>query len=84
MYDLALENKPLNANDAEVVQVIHTDMLQAGAPFKSGTIDFYPNGGGINGIQPGCPIFDKDNLFIPGSKLMNGSVVNLPSVCQVG
>ncbi|KAL7012066.1 hypothetical protein ACKWTF_014611 [Chironomus riparius] len=67
MYDVALGNKPLSSSDAEVVQVIHTDMLQAGAPFKSGTIDFYPNGGGINGIQPGCPIFDKANLFIPGN-----------------
>ena len=84
MYDLALGNKPLNANDAEVVQVIHTDMLQAGAPFKSGTIDFYPNGGGINGIQPGCPIFDKDNLFIPGSKLTNDSLVNLLYGCLAG
>ncbi|XP_070509099.1 phospholipase A1 VesT1.02-like [Chironomus tepperi] len=67
MYDLALDNKPLSGSDADVVQVIHTDMQEAGAPVKSGTIDFYPNGGGINGIQPGCPIFDNDNRFIPGN-----------------
>lgn len=72
MYDLALENKPLSANDAKVVQVIHTDMLQAGAPVKSGSIDFYPNGGGINGIQPGCPILDTENLFAIGSMLFSG------------
>jgi hypothetical protein len=86
MYDFALDNKPLKPDDAHIVQVIHTDMLQAGAPIKSGTIDFYPNGGGVNGIQPGCPIFDTANTFNPLSKLglfrLFGELVVV--VCLVG
>lgn len=44
---------PLNKNDAEFVDVIHTDAWFYGAPFSTGTVDFWPNGGKT--LQPGCP-----------------------------
>ncbi|KAG5684757.1 hypothetical protein PVAND_013971 [Polypedilum vanderplanki] len=43
----------LNANDAEMVDVIHTDGWIYGAPFSTGTVDFWPNGGKVL-YQPGC------------------------------
>jgi hypothetical protein len=52
-------NKPLSSGDAEVVYVIHTDIVAAGAPISIGTVDFYPN----NGFQPGCPPIDNLNLM---------------------
>ena len=48
----AIVNKPLNRDDAKIVQVIHTDSTFFGAAEKSGTVDFWPNGGKN---QPGCP-----------------------------
>lgn len=44
---------PLNKSDAEFVDVIHTDAWFYGAPFSTGTVDFWPNGGKT--LQPGCP-----------------------------
>lgn len=44
---------PLNKNDAEFVDVIHTDAWLYGAPFSTGTVDFWPNSGKT--LQPGCP-----------------------------
>ncbi|XP_041988130.1 pancreatic lipase-related protein 2-like isoform X2 [Aricia agestis] len=41
--------------DAEFVDVIHTDAGGYGAPVRTGTADFWPNGG--KSIQPGCPRF---------------------------
>ncbi|CAH0714530.1 unnamed protein product, partial [Brenthis ino] len=51
--------------DAEFVDVIHTDAGGYGAPVRTGTADFWPNGG--KSIQPGCPRFapvplSDDNL----------------------
>lgn len=34
----------LSENDAEFVDVIHTDAYIYGAPISTGTVDFYPNG----------------------------------------
>nr|XP_021182345.2 inactive pancreatic lipase-related protein 1 isoform X1 [Helicoverpa armigera] len=45
----------VNAKDAEFVDVIHTDAGGYGAPVRTGTADFWPNGG--KSIQPGCPRF---------------------------
>lgn len=45
--------KALSANDAEFVDVIHTDAFLYGAPVSTGTVDFWPNGGKT--LQPGCP-----------------------------
>lgn len=45
--------KALSAKDAELVDVIHTDAWLYGAPFSTGTVDFWPNGGKT--LQPGCP-----------------------------
>ncbi|XP_021182347.3 pancreatic lipase-related protein 2 isoform X3 [Helicoverpa armigera] len=55
----------VNAKDAEFVDVIHTDAGGYGAPVRTGTADFWPNGG--KSIQPGCPRFapiplSDDNL----------------------
>ncbi|GBP60264.1 Lipase member H-B [Eumeta japonica] len=41
--------------DAQFVDVIHTDAGGYGAPVKTGTADFWPNGG--KSTQPGCPRF---------------------------
>ncbi|XP_013142799.1 PREDICTED: pancreatic lipase-related protein 2-like [Papilio polytes] len=51
--------------DAEFVDVIHTDAGGYGAPVRTGTADFWPNGG--RRTQPGCPRFapvplSDDNL----------------------
>ncbi|XP_070508831.1 lipase member H-like [Chironomus tepperi] len=64
MYNASYNNNPLNPSDALSVQVIHTDMSAAGAPVKCGDIDFYPNGGGKDAVQPGCASFDTINLFV--------------------
>lgn len=45
----------VNAKDAEFVDVIHTDAGGYGAPVRTGTVDFWPNGG--KSTQPGCPRF---------------------------
>ncbi|CAO1386505.1 unnamed protein product [Diamesa serratosioi] len=47
-----LAYQPINKNDAEFVDVIHTDAGLYGTPIPSGTVDFWPNGGYIP--QPGC------------------------------
>jgi hypothetical protein len=43
----------LSEKDADMVDVIHTDGFIYGTPFKTGTVDFWPNGGHMR--QPGCP-----------------------------
>ncbi|CAK1540636.1 unnamed protein product [Leptosia nina] len=55
----------ISDKDAEFVDVIHTDSGVYGAPVRTGSVDFWPNGG--KGIQPGCPRFapvplSEDNL----------------------
>ncbi|KAK9869102.1 hypothetical protein WA026_017340 [Henosepilachna vigintioctopunctata] len=51
LFWLRPDAKRLNKNDAEVVEVIHTDGGTLGMFDPCGTIDFYPNGGSN---QPGC------------------------------
>lgn len=43
----------INKDDAQFVDVIHTDAWFYGAPKNTGTVDFWPNGGKT--LQPGCP-----------------------------
>lgn len=43
----------LVANDADIVEVVHTDGGVFGYYEKCGTVDFYANGG--KPPQPGCP-----------------------------
>lgn len=45
------KNERLNESDADFVDVIHTDAGYYGFKTPIGTVDFYPNGGGL---QPGC------------------------------
>ncbi|CAO1352331.1 unnamed protein product [Diamesa hyperborea] len=42
----------LDQNDAEFVDIIHTDVFARGVLLPSGHVDFYANGGGTS--QPGC------------------------------
>lgn len=44
----------IDKNDAEFVDIIHTDANFYGAPMATGTIDFWPNGGVR--FQPGCKV----------------------------
>jgi hypothetical protein len=50
----AILGQHLSANDAEMVDVIHTDGWIYGTPVSTGTADFWPNGGNLLS-QPGCP-----------------------------
>lgn len=51
MFIFASGDHKLGKDDAEFVDVIHTDILQRGILSPSGHVDFYVNGG-IE--QPGC------------------------------
>lgn len=59
--------KPISKDDAEFVDVIHTDAGLYGTPLATGTADFWPNGGYVP--QPGCPLrtfqawADEGNTF---------------------
>lgn len=68
LFSTRPDNERLNKNDAEVVEVIHTDGGTFGFKASCGTIDFFPNGG--NG-QPGCTridILDITSVADPGEK----------------
>ncbi|XP_055839777.1 pancreatic triacylglycerol lipase-like [Episyrphus balteatus] len=52
----------VNKNDADHLQVIHTDILTYGQPTSLGHVDFWPNGG-LQG-QPGCP----NGILVPFSE----------------
>lgn len=59
--------------DAAFVDVIHTDAGGYGAPVRTGTADFWPNGG--KSIQPGCPRFapiplSDDSTFLQNMQLL--------------
>ncbi|CAH1163329.1 unnamed protein product [Phaedon cochleariae] len=59
LFDTRPEDKRLNKNDAEVVEVIHSDGGTFGFLRACGTIDFFPNGGKS---QPGCKRIDLLDL----------------------
>lgn len=67
LFVLASDDHRLSLNDAEFVDVIHTDVLQRGILKPCGHADFYVNGG-IE--QPGCKYqtntskYISDELFI--------------------
>lgn len=51
------DNERLSADDAEFVEVIHTNAGLFGFLKPCGHVDYYPNGGKQ---QPGCPDYDMD------------------------
>lgn len=53
LFILAKNDRKLGKDDAEFVDVIHTDVLQKGILSTAGHADFYVNGGYE---QPGCRI----------------------------
>lgn len=55
--DMDPEKEKLCPNDADFVDVIHTDIYYSGYVAPIGHVDFYPNGGKD---QPGCPRGDED------------------------
>lgn len=66
IFDTRPEDKRLNKNDAEVVEVLHSDGGTFGFLSSCGTIDFYPNGGSS---QPGCKridLLDIKSVVEPG------------------
>lgn len=52
-YPVILAADAISERDAVLVDIIHTDKGRYGTSYSTGTIDFWPNGGGR--IQPGCP-----------------------------
>lgn len=55
--------KPVNRDDADFVDLIHTDVFYLGSGFPTGHADFFPDYGLL---QPSCPwaifaFFDPDN-----------------------
>lgn len=46
--------KPISKDDADFVDVIHSDAWLYGTPVQTGTVDFWPNGGYFP--QGGCPL----------------------------
>lgn len=65
----AIGTTAISKNDADMVDVIHTDAGLYGAPRSTGTVDFWPNSGKT--LQPGCPKRDYKLLTDIG-KLTNG------------
>lgn len=55
------ETERLNSNDADFVDVIHTDIFYSGYVAPIGHVDFYPNDGKH---QPGCPPKHVDSKLI--------------------
>lgn len=53
MFVFAKSDHKLGKDDAEFVDVIHTDVLARGVLASAGHVDFYVNGG-IE--QPGCTL----------------------------
>lgn len=52
--------EPIKRTDADYVQIIHTNGGQLGMQQRTGTVDFYPNGGSK---QPGCNIKPGPNMI---------------------
>ncbi|CRK97871.1 CLUMA_CG011246, isoform A, partial [Clunio marinus] len=59
-FPVASFEKPLNKNDAEFVDAIHSDVFFVGTKFTVGHVDFYPN---FNMMQPACPSPSADSFF---------------------
>ena len=57
----------LDKNDAEFVDIIHTDKI-LGLDLPIGHVDFYPNGGES---QPSCSKHKKRNICIKNKKDIN-------------
>lgn len=51
------ESERLNPEDAQFVDIIHTDIGHYGFTKALGHVDYYPNGGKD---QPGCPSLEED------------------------
>lgn len=59
----------LRRTDARMVDVIHTDAWLYGAPFATGTVDFWPNRG--RSLQPGCPKRDYKRMSDNGESVFS-------------
>lgn len=59
LFETSNDMNRLDSNDAEFVDVIHTDILERGIFLPSGHIDFYPNFGQY---QPGCALPNVTNV----------------------
>ncbi|XP_031341246.1 phospholipase A1-like [Photinus pyralis] len=72
LYTLRGADSRLDASDAKLVMVIHTNMGILGYVGNCGTVDFYPDFGAI---QSGCSIFDS-----PSSNPLNALLY--PAACS--
>lgn len=72
--------KPISKDDAEFVDVIHTDAWLYGAPSSTGTVDFWPNGGRT--LQPGCPRRNFRPLSDNGKLHSSQSILNIRIYCN--
>lgn len=68
-FETRPEDKRLNKEDADVVEVIHSNGGVFGFKDTCGTIDFFPNGGSL---QPGCA---KIDLLRPKSMIEPGKLL---------
>lgn len=53
-YIISIDTEAVKKSDASFVDIIHTDAGFYGAPFNTGTVDFWPHRG--HRPQPGCPL----------------------------
>lgn len=56
IFRIRPSSRRLNQKDAEVVLVVHTDIITFGYPNSCGTIDFFPKGGST---QTGCEMMGR-------------------------
>ncbi|XP_017778364.1 PREDICTED: pancreatic lipase-related protein 2-like [Nicrophorus vespilloides] len=62
---LVKDDAKLSANDARIVDILHTDR-NLGYAESHGSVDFYPNFG--DKIQPGCKLVEEKKIYGVGEK----------------
>lgn len=71
------KNSRLSDDDANIVEVVHTNIGMNGFANAIGTIDFYVNGGGP--VQPGCSELGRKFDVINSSNLLGSEILVLCS-----
>lgn len=69
-YSVALPSERLNSEDAQMVDIVHSDSWRLSMGEPIGKVDFYPNGG--YAPQPGCENIVR-NILLTLQGDVNGS-----------